>query len=426
MAHYKVPGVSVAVTVDRKIAWAKGYGVLEAQASKAVDSDTLFQAASISKPVSAAGALRLVEQGKLRLDAPVNDQLERWKVPDNEYTAKRAVTLRHLLSHQAGTTVHGFPGYAKDAPVPTLIQVLNGESPANTKAVVVDKIPGESFRYSGGGTTIVQLLIEDGTDQSFSNFMSAQVLAPLGMTRSHFRHPVIDANAARAHIDEDSIPVVGHSHTYPELAAAGLWATPTDLSTFALEIVDSLQGEDDAFLSVEMAREMLTPLDDDYGLGFGIVKAEDGVAFGHNGGNHGFKCRLFTYTDGRGGFAIMTNADSGSQLIREIAGAIAATYGWQLDAAKELEAVTLSSEAMQRIAGAYYLNPNDEDSRIQISVADNVMWIEAPFFARTRFYATSDSSFFVTVGHEIELEKDASGRSIAIVIKGGPRAIRKT
>jgi CubicO group peptidase (beta-lactamase class C family) len=424
MAHYKVPGVSVAVIVDGKVAWSKGYGVLDSSAAQSVDTETLFQAASISKSISAAGALRLVERGTLRLDAPVNEQLKRWKIPESEYTLRRAVTLRHLLSHQAGTTVHGFPGYPRNAAVPSLIQVLKGESPANTPAVVVDTLPGESFRYSGGGTTVVQLLIEDVCNRPFAELMASEVLAPLGMTRSHFRHAIEDANAARAHAGPASEPVIGHSHVYPELAAAGLWSTPTDLAKFALAMVKALQGMEGSFLSAATARDMLTPLDEDYALGFGVVKVGDGLTFGHNGANHGYRSRLFVYADGRGGLAVMANADGGSQLIREIAGAVAAAYGWQLDAPREKEVVTLSAVEMQAIAGTYYIGSRDHGPRIQISVADSALWIEAPFWPRSRLYAASKSELYILDGQEFELETDASGRSTAILIKAGPRAPR--
>lgn len=323
MAHYHVPGVSIAVVVDGKIAWAKGYGVLDTEKPDKIGTRTLFQAASISKPVTAVAALHLVEDGKLALDEPVNARLERWKIPENEYTKQRAVTLRDLLSHRGGTTVSGFPGYAKGAAIPTLIQVLNGESPANTPAVLVDQLPGESMRYSGGGTTIVQLLIEDVTDAPFDRYMQDHVLQPLKMTRNHFQHPVQDSNAARAHTGDKATPVVGHSHLYPELAAAGMWTTPTDLATFGLEVVKALRGDEDAYLSAATAREMLTPLDNDnpYALGFGVVDQGDGLSFGHNGGNHGFSCRLSMYHDGRGGVAIMTNSDVSYRLIREIGAA---------------------------------------------------------------------------------------------------------
>lgn len=424
MAHYKVPGVSIAVIVDGKLAWAKGYGMLDAAGTKQVNTETLFQAASISKPVSSIGALRLVEQGRFSLDAPVNDHLASWKVPDNAYTARQPVTLRHLLSHRAGTTVHGFPGYARDAAVPSLVQVLTGQPPANTAAVVVDKTPGESYRYSGGGFTIMQLLVEDVTGERFATVMARQVLEPAGMTRSHFLHPIEDANAARAHAGDQSEPVIGHSHTYPELAAAGLWTTPSDLANLGLKVVSALQGEDRTFLSEEMARDMLTPLED-YGLGFGVVEVEDGLVFTHSGANHGFRARWYTYADGRGGAAIMTNADNGSPLIREISSAVGAIYGWAFDAASERDVVALSSESMQRIAGTYLLDPEDKESGIRISVADGALWIETPFFARSRLYPASDTTFFIADGFEFVLEQDASRQPTVLVIEGEVRATRE-
>ncbi len=425
MAYYNVPGVSIAIIVDGKIAWTKGYGVLDAEKPDKVDTRTLFQAASISKPVTAVAALRLVEQGKLDLDGPVNARLERWKIPENEYTKQRAVTLRHLLSHRAGTTVSGFPGYAKGTPLPTLIQVLNGESPANTPPVVVDKVPGESMRYSGGGTTIVQLLIEDVTNASFADYMEAHVLQSLGMKRSHFRHPIHDENAARAHTGDEAVPVSGHDHIYPELAAAGMWTTPSDLATFALEVVDALRRDKGAHISAVTARDMLAPQGANYALGFDIIKADDGLAFGHDGANHGFRCRLLVYNDGRGGFAVMTNSDNGAPLIREIGAAVADAYGWRLYAAREREAITLSATAMRAIAGAYYVDPKDEHAAIKITVEQGVMWIDAPFVKHARLYAASEKQLFANTGHQYEVENDAEGRPNAILMRNGQRAVRR-
>jgi hypothetical protein len=158
MELYRVPGISVAVIDNFEIAWAKGYGVTELGTSNPVTTHTLFQSGSVSKPVAAAGALFLVQQGKLVLDEDVNHKLITWHVPENEFTQKQKVTLRRILSHTAGLTVHGFPGYDIDEPVPTVVQVLNGEPPANTEPVRVDTVPGTKWRYSGGGTVIAQQL----------------------------------------------------------------------------------------------------------------------------------------------------------------------------------------------------------------------------------------------------------------------------
>src|SRR5260221_3725032 len=156
MRLLKVPGLSVAVFDDFKIVWSRAYGVKEARRPDPVTLGTLFQAGSISKPVAASATMYYVQRGKLSLDENVNNKLVTWKVPDNEFTAKEKVTLRRIMSHSAGLTVHGFPGYAVDEPMPSIVQIFNGEKPANTAAIRVDVVPGTIHRYAGGGTTVMQ------------------------------------------------------------------------------------------------------------------------------------------------------------------------------------------------------------------------------------------------------------------------------
>jgi CubicO group peptidase (beta-lactamase class C family) len=227
MKHYNVPGLSVAAINNGVIEWAKGYGVKEFDGNDPVTSETLFQAASISKPVIALGTLSLVEKGILDLDMPVNDKLESWKVPKNEFSEKEKVTLRQLLTHSAGLTVSGFPGYATFEQIPTSVQVLNGEKPANTPPVRIDMIPGSQWRYSGGGFVVVQLLVADVSGRPFQEYMKTTVLDPLEMNHSTFEQPLphdkLD-QAATAHLMNGEA-VKGRWHTYPELAAAGLWTT---------------------------------------------------------------------------------------------------------------------------------------------------------------------------------------------------------
>ena len=185
MEALHVPGVSVAVIRNGKILWARGFGVTKLGGAP-VTENTVFQAGSISKPVTAMAVMHLVQAGRLNLDTDINTYLKSWKVPENEFTAQKKVTLRGLLSHTAGVTVHGFPGYASGATVPTLVQVLNGETPANTPAIRVDTTPGTLWRYSGGGYVITQQMLLDVTGQSFPAFMHATVLGPLGMTHSTY------------------------------------------------------------------------------------------------------------------------------------------------------------------------------------------------------------------------------------------------
>jgi len=190
MQLFRVSGASVAVIDDFKIVWAKGYGFADAGGKTAVTTKTLFQAASMSKPVAAAAALRLVEQGKLSLDEDVNCRLVGWKVPENEFTKDQKVTLRRLLSHSAGVNIEGgFIGYDVDDPVPALTQVLNGTKPANTGPIHVDFVPGTKVRHSGGGFAILQQLIIDVSGKPFpqrSKRMACFLSSVMGTPRVRF------------------------------------------------------------------------------------------------------------------------------------------------------------------------------------------------------------------------------------------------
>ncbi len=349
MEALNVPGLSVAVIDDFKIAWTKTYGVTEAGTSTSVTANTLFQAGSISKPVAATGALYLVEHGKLSLDENVNQELKTWKVPDNEFTATQKVTLRRLLDHSAGLTVHGFPGYAIGEPLPTLVQIFNGEKPANTAPIRVDFVPGTKSRYSGGGITIEQQLILNATGKSFPQFMHETVLAPIGMTNSTYQQPLPPALAALAasgtRADGKVLP--GKWHIYPEMAAAGLWTTPTDLAKFAIEIALSKNGKSNRALSETMTRQMLTPQIDDVGLGFFLGMGGNPNAFGHNGADEGFQAILIMISDSGQGAAIMANSDNGVELGQYFINSVAKEYGWKYTPPKTRAADAISLVEMR-------------------------------------------------------------------------------
>jgi CubicO group peptidase (beta-lactamase class C family) len=352
LAHHKVPGVSVAVFENGELAWARGYGVVEAGSSAAVTPSTLFQAASISKPVAAVAAMILVERGKLALDEPVNTRLRSWKVADTELAKSEPVTLRRLLSHTAGLTVHGFRGYASSEQVPTLVQLLNGEPPSTSKRIEIDIPPGSRHRYSGGGYSVAQQLMIDVTGKPFPDLMRELVLTPAGMKDSTYEQPLPSARAASAATGHRSNgeAIAGKRHTYPEMAAAGLWTTPTDLTRLAIAMQKAWSGATGTIVSRDTARLMLSPQPSSpsYGLGFGL----NGEEFGHGGSNEGFKCTLVAYKDGRGA-AVMTNGDRGAELAREILNAISAEYGWPGYKPREREVVTVAPAVLQSYVGEY-------------------------------------------------------------------------
>ena len=268
MKFYRVPGVSVAVVSGGKIDWARGFGVKDVSTSEPITTETLFQAGSISKPVAALAALRLVQDGRLSLDQNVNERLVSWKVPENRFTRKEKVTLRRLLTHSAGTTIHGYPGYSADARVPTLAQILDGKKPAHPAPIRVDTVPGTKWIYSGGGYTIMQQMLIDIAKQPFPHLMKRLVFDAAGMNHSTFEQP-LDAlrakEAATAH--KDGKPLKGRFHTYPEMAAAGLWTTPTDLALLAVELQNSLAGKSNKIISQEMAKQMMSRQFGEWGWG---------------------------------------------------------------------------------------------------------------------------------------------------------------
>jgi len=361
MKHYRVPGVSIAVINNFKIEWAKAYGFKDTETNEPVTTETLFQAGSISKPVAAMAALKKVEQGKIALDEDINNKLTTWKLPDNEFTAKKKVTLANLLSHTGGLTVHGFPGYAPSEKIPTLSQVLDGAPPANTPAVRVDFVPGSRFRYSGGGVTIAQLAIMDIEKKPYPQIARETVLGPLHMTSSTYEQPLPDETRKKAATGYrgDGKEVVGKIHIYPEMAAAGLWTTPTDLARFAIESQLSLVGKSNKVLTKDMTAKMVTPFipSDPVGLGFFSEKHGAATYFGHGGADEGFRAQLLVHKDKGYGAVVMVNSDNG-QIINEIIRAIAKEYQWEEYLPQPRESVAVDAARLSSYAGRFLVNPD--------------------------------------------------------------------
>jgi len=328
MAHYHVPGLSLACIRNGTVEWTQAFGVARL-GGEPVTPETLFQAGSISKSVTALAVLRLVEQGKLNLDADVSQYLRSWKLPTNTFTEQKEVTLRELLSHTAGATVHGFEGYAAGKPVPTLVQVLNGKRPANSVPVTIDFVPGTQFRYAGGGYAIIQQILIDVTGEPFPDLMQELVLQPLHMTHSTFQQPIPEKlrSLEAMPYDEHGNAIEGGPHTYPEMAVAGLWTTSSDLALFGLSIQDALADKPGAIVSPSTAQEMLQPVRGGYALGFVIDGNGSNRYFWHPGVNAGFVAAFFAYEKGDG-LALMTNGQNTKALGLEVIRALAKQYGW--------------------------------------------------------------------------------------------------
>jgi CubicO group peptidase (beta-lactamase class C family) len=422
MEHYKTPGVSLAVMRGGKIVLAKGYGVLEAGGTARVDEATLFQAASISKPVAALAALHLSQYGNYTLDENVNDKLKSWKVPDNEFTAKQKVTVRELLSHSAGLTVHGFPGYAADAPLPTLVQILNGEKPANTPPIRVNVEPGTLWRYSGGGYTVVQQLMIDRLGKPFPAILQMAVLGPVGMKRSTYEQPLpedLAANAARAHRSDGSV-IAGRWHTYPEMAAAGLWTTPSDLARFAIEIWNAARGASNKVVEKATAAELLTIQKGQYGLGVGIDGEGASLRFAHGGANEGYRCYFVMHRESGNGAVIMANSDRGDALNNEVLRAIAAAEEWPDFKTAAKTAVSLPAAACKSYEGRYPLG--GMTVRIACEGGAIVGYVRGD---RVEFAAESEKTFFSVDGSAPALRFNALPDGGMELEAGKQKAVRE-
>jgi CubicO group peptidase (beta-lactamase class C family) len=421
MQKRQVPGLSIAIIQDGKIIKAQGYGVIEKGRKTPVTTSTLFLAGSISKPVAAVGALHLVEQGKLSLDEDVNAKLTSWKVPENEFTRDQKVTLRRILSHTAGLTVHGFIGYAIDAPRPTLLQILDGEKAANTPAIRVETVPGSKWNYSGGGYTIMQQLILDVTGKSFPEYMQEAVLGPLGMTHSTYQQPLpankVSFTAAGTY--EDGSVVKGRWLIYPQMAAAGLWTTPSDLARFAIGVRQAFAGKPGSVLSQETARQMLTvqPPSADGGLGVGLDSKEldsKTLRFSHSGRDDGFDACLLAYASTGQGVVIMMNANENSGIYRRIMRVIAQHYHWP-DYPKPLApkqpVIHVDTKALAACTGYY----DYQSAPLSVTVTKGKLIGKIGSGLYDEFLPETNTTFFLPdQGNEVSFDRNAAGDVIGI------------
>ena len=422
MKHYKVPGVSIAFFARGRILWTRAYGYADVSRMNAVTPETLFQAASISKSISALAVLRLVQDGKLNLDEDVNVKLRDWRVPENEFTKQQKVTLRRILSHSAGLTVDGFPGYLAGEPLPEITQILDGQKPANTKPVRVDTVPGTIWRYSGGGYTVMQLLLTAVTGKSFPNVLDQEVLRPLGMSHSTFVQPLPKSlrwGAATAY-ESDGKPVTGDFHTYPEMAAAGLWTTPSDLARAAIEVQKDYAGTSSKLLSKDMAHQMLTHQRGNWGLGVALAATDHLLRFAHGGSNEGFRCDLEAYIESGQGLVIMTNSNSGDAIIGEIRRAVAEEYQWPDFKPEHKATVPVDPATLSAYAGVYQTTIGDA-VLIKLIIRGGRLFLQAdPFGAEpVELFPESETQFFAAEGFGIRLNRNEDGSVTTLTLHAG-------
>lgn len=420
MAFYRVPGVSLAVFSSERILLTRQYGVRNGLTGRPVTADTVFQASSVSKTATALAVLRLVREGRLDLDGDVSDRLAGWSLPSSGSTETEKVTVRRLLSHNAGVTVHGFAGYGPGDPLPSLHQILDGAPPANNPLITVDKVPGSGFRYSGGGYVVLQQLLADVTGEPFAATLDRTVLKPAGMTRSAFALHSPETGAADGHL-ADGQPIVGGAMIFPEQAPAGLWATPSDLARMAMELAREADGRSNRILDRALAREMLTRQAGDWGLGVDLSAIDPEPSFSHVGTNPGFQAYLIFLPGRDQGLVVMTNGANQSGFFLEIVMAVAREYGWPGFQQVVRDVVAVDAATLSSYAGTWRA---DGAPDFQVKTEGGRLFVEGGPFgpAPVELFAESPTRFFIlSTGFTFDFSEAGEGRA---VLGGGIATVR--
>ncbi len=409
MVKYKVKGLSIAVIHDYKVAWAKGYGWADESEKRPVTTETLFEPGSISKSLNAVGILKLAQENKIDLYTDINTYLITWKFPYDSLSKGKVITLAHLLSHNAGLSTHGFPGHNIKGPIPSVLQVLDGIPPAVTPAVRSLFEPDLKFQYSGGGTTITQLLLTDVTRQPYEVWMYDNVLKPMGMVNSTYAQPPpIDKRYLCASgYKRNGSPIINKFHVYPEQAAAGLWMTPSDLSQYIIDMQLAYKGSASSVLNPEMVKLHLTPYNNGPAAMGTFIQDRNGAKyFEHSAGNDGFCGQFFGSLDEGYGVVIFLNSDDG-KLLYEVINSVAKAYNWKnfYQASRHQKSVKVPNNVLRTYEGIYLF----DDSWAGIGKRNNEyhfhtnnMYVKMHFSSPTKFINEEFSA-------EKEFIKDANG-----------------
>jgi CubicO group peptidase (beta-lactamase class C family) len=416
MESLHVPAVSMAAIWHGRIDWAQAYGVTSLGGERAT-TRTIFGAASMSKPVTAVGVLKLVEAGKIDLDTDVNQYLKRWKIPENAFTTEKKVTVRELLDHTSGIGTHNGELYDPSQPIPTFLQLLNGETPSKTPSVGVEAVPGTKFAYSNGGYLVLALLVEDVTGETFAHYMKHAVFDPLGMKDSTFDAPLPPGWASRGatgYWEDGKTGVPPAKFVEPNLAAGGLWTTSTDLAKFLIEIQRDYEGTSHQVLQERTAQMLAKPGLGGWGLGF-RVGGSTGDPFLSHEGSAAFQDEMLIYLHGNG-FVVMTSGGDGGQLADELIRSAGTVYDFRDFHALEQTAVEVSPEILSRYPGTYGF--------VKVAMDGNRLTAEIPAGSRPqRLFAESPTHFFVLDGPQ-ELQFDMKGQTVSGVEFTTPMAHR--
>jgi len=426
MAFYHVNGLSIAVIDNYKIVWAKGYGWADTAEKRPVTTSTLFQPASVGKSIHAMATMKLVQDGKLDLNRDINDYLRSWKFPYDTASHGKKITTRELLGHMAGLSVHGFDGYKWGAPLPGIIQILNGQPPANNEAVRSVFEPGKRFEYSGGGYTISGLVDQDITGQPYAKYVARTVFKPLGMKNTFYQSQLAGngkSNLATAY-RYDGHAIGCKYHIYPEEACgAALWSTPTDMAKFLTELQLSLINKSNKILSAASVRQLLTAQSKEgNALGFFIEKKGDETYFHHDGLNEGFVADYTASVKDGKGVVIMANTDLAAyiDITEEITNSVATVYGWKGFYTPVMKReVKVADSVLKTYVGRYKFSDGNEQ-HVDIYLKNGKLWFHdssSPVPWLMHFSSDTDFFFYEVLFNIHSFTKNAGGKIDGFMIK---------
>jgi CubicO group peptidase (beta-lactamase class C family) len=357
MSTYQIQGLSLALINQGEIDWADIYQNTNSPKDPKLTCNSIFQAASLSKPVTFMAALRMHAAGEIDLDKNIQESLKDFEIPQGKQTAENPITFRNLFSHTSGINPGGYQGYARDLAMPSDLDVLRASEGVNSPAIEVVTVPNETLAYSGGGYTLAELALQDIFEDEFSNIMKSWMLEPAGMQNSEFTQPLADSEANRVArgYDFSGKELDGGWRNHPEQAAAGLWSNATDLATFLIEIYKGYHGKSSIF-SQEDIKSILSDERDGHVYGFIVNRTDDDIALTHYGGNEGYRTGMtINLTSGKG-LAYMINSDNGAPLGNELLLSASELYDWQNFKQTPVSREQVSPDVLEGLAGAYKWN----------------------------------------------------------------------
>ncbi|MCF6293585.1 MAG: beta-lactamase family protein [Robiginitomaculum sp.] len=393
MEHYGSSAFSISVINDGQIVWTKAYGTYLRDGERPISINTRFQAASLSKAIAGLGVMKLVDEEKIELFAPVNQYLQSWRLPQSKFAAV-PITVNNLLSHTAGVSTPSFSGYGANADLPNINQILDGLPPANSLAVEVSIMPGE-YQYSGGGYMVLQKIIEDISDKSFEEYMQGALFAPLGINQTSF--DVIMPND-KANDIAPGMSWSGHTYDegwwiYPEKAAAGLWSTPNDLAVILNSYIAAYQGNENHFFSQGTAHLMAKEIDQKMGLGFGVHGTGKALHMDHAGWARGYRSYMVVFPETGDGAVLMANGNGSHRLIQEMTRSIAKEFAWPAFKSQKLTRANWTFEQLNELAGNYRMNP--AGFVISLAVKDDYLILSTPRGTNYTVYPTGENELVI-------------------------------